>query len=843
MKDICILGFTVKHKLGEGGMAEVWYAENSIKKKVAIKVLKQEFVKMASVVARFENEATTMVGLNHPNIRQVLAYELVNDKPCIVMEYLEGEDLRQRLINGEKFSDTQLQNWWNECADALNYTHSKGVIHRDIKPSNIFITADGMVKILDFGIAKAQDNIAITQTGTQMGTLLYMSPEQVLDAKHIDFRTDIYSLAVSFYHLILGTAPYDADSSSAFEIQTKIVNEPLNLDSINLDWRQFLTGYLQKTPGNRPLLTHFNINGKSVDVDSTKADVQYSAKAETNSPKDVSASGNVVINPAWKFHDGMAVINKNGKFGFVNEKGIEIVPPKYDEVDVFNEERARFRNGKKWGFLDTNGNEIVPATYTGCKNFKNGLAAVSSGRNAGYIDLNGYIALPLKYVSAGSFESGNAVVTVKNQAGYVVYIIIDTQGNALTPECKQIDRFTDFPDVLLLTTYSSGKCGLYKNGSGIILPPEYGEVRQFDDKYFILRNSEKYGMFHINSGIVLPVKYDSIEIINGQNVAIENKKYYNVECQNETVSLSLNYELTNRAKKKSLLRKRIRIGLVVILMAVLISVGMIIRIINPFWLWSMQFSQITMVDTNNQYYIVKKGEKFGLVNNKKDIVIKCNYLQLDRVFKNYYRAKLGNKYGLIDIEEKIILPFEYDDIWGQQNGSINYINLENNDFRGVADVNAKIVVPVVYESIYFPRNDSLIIAKHKSKYGLINMNNEILLPFEYANITSFEDSCFLIKKRGKMGLYSKQDGLILHPKYEDIQSYSFGKFRYKIKANGLYGLTDKFGNILVPCEYDVIEGGIDFADLYKGEFRYSLDTKGNIKSNGRKIQVQKNLWD
>lgn len=757
------------------------------------------------------------------------------------MEYLEGEDLRQRLINGEKFSDSQLQCWWDECADALNYTHSKGVIHRDIKPSNIFITTDGMVKILDFGIAKAQDNIAITQTGTQMGTLLYMSPEQVLDAKHIDFRTDIYSLAVSFYHLIRGTAPYDADSSSAFEIQTKIVNEPLNLDSINNDWQQFLTGYLQKTPGNRPLLTHFNINRKSVDVDSTKADVPYSAKSETNSLKDVRASGNVVINPAWKFHDGMAIINKNGKYGFVNEKGIEIVPPEYDEVDVFHEGRARFRKGKKWGFLDTNGNEIVPATYAGCKNFSNGLAAVSTGRNAGYIDLNGYIALPLKYVSAGSFESVNAVVTVKNQAGYVVYIIIDTQGNALTPECTQIDRFNDFPDVLLLTTYSSGKCGLFKNGSGIVLSPEYGEIRLFDKEYkcFIMRNNEKYGLFHLNAGIVLPVKYDSIEIINNKWIAVENKEYFNIECNNRTVSLSLNHELTEKAKKRNVLRKKIIAGIVLLIVSILIT----IPIVNPVWYWSMKYSEAIPSDPSNQYYIVRKGEKFGLVDYKNNTMINCKYFYLSKVMNSYFSARVDQKYGLIDINDNVILPFEYDNISGYLHGKVSYMVLRNNDFRGVADVNAKIVVPVVYESIFFPRNDSLIIAKHKSYYGLINMNNEILLPFEYTNITSFEDSCFLIKKRGKTGLYSNQYGLILHPKYEDIQSYSFGKFRYKIKANGLYGLTDKFGNILVPCEYTVIEGGIDFADLYKGEYRYRLDTKGNIKSNGKTIQVKKNLWD
>jgi len=274
-----INGFTLLRKLGEGGMAEVWYAENKIKKAVAVKLIKEEFIKMPAVVKRFENEATIMVQLNHPNIRQVIDFGNINERPCIIMEYLEGKDLKEMLIQGGHFTDAQLQKWWNEIIDALNYTHEQGIIHRDIKPSNIFITQRGQLKLLDFGIAKVRDSISHTQTGTQIGTLLYMSPEQVRDSKHIDKKTDIYSLAVTFVHMLTGKTPYDITKDSDFDIREKIVYRPLKLDGIAPHWQLFLTPYLEKDFQKRPPLLPFTDaqiqtgTTESPKTDDTKIDI------------------------------------------------------------------------------------------------------------------------------------------------------------------------------------------------------------------------------------------------------------------------------------------------------------------------------------------------------------------------------------------------------------------------------------------------------------------------------------------------------------------------------------------------------------------------------------------
>lgn len=286
-----INGFTLQRKLGEGGMAEVWYAENEIGKPAAVKILSASLSNNEQIVERFHNEALVMVKLDHPNIRQVYGYGYIDNRHCIVMEYLEGDDLEALLKKGRRFTDEELSKWWNQIISALNYTHSKGVVHRDIKPSNIFLDNWGNVKLLDFGIAKLKESMSMTRTGTMMGTLMYMSPEQVRDTKNIDYRTDIYSLAVTFAQLVSGTAPYDATSSDDYTIRKGIVELPFDLSAVPAAWQGFLAPYLEKDPQKRPALRPFEVVPLSAKPETPrsggfeirptgKEDLQSSSKAE-----------------------------------------------------------------------------------------------------------------------------------------------------------------------------------------------------------------------------------------------------------------------------------------------------------------------------------------------------------------------------------------------------------------------------------------------------------------------------------------------------------------------------------------------------------------------------------
>ena len=265
MEGKTINGFELKRLLGVGGMAEVWYAENEIGKPAAVKMLNEDLSHNTQIVDRFRNEAVVMVKLDHNNIRQVYGYGTIDGRPAIVMEYLEGDDLKAMMKQGRRFKNDELVKWWNQLVDALNYTHAQGIVHRDIKPSNIFLDKKGNIKLLDFGIAKIRESISVTHTGATLGTLMYMSPEQVDDAKHLGPQSDVYSLAVTFVHLLTGKAPYDSTTMSDFKIRESIVYKPLDLSGVSTEWQDLLTPYLSKEPEKRPALRPFesvSLSGK-----------------------------------------------------------------------------------------------------------------------------------------------------------------------------------------------------------------------------------------------------------------------------------------------------------------------------------------------------------------------------------------------------------------------------------------------------------------------------------------------------------------------------------------------------------------------------------------------------
>jgi serine/threonine protein kinase len=175
-----------------------------------------------------------MASLDHPNITRVIDFDDQPNQLSIVMEFLKGEDLNQKIKREGALKETEIAKVFSQTLSAFQYAHEEGIVHRDIKPSNIFILPNGTVKILDFGIAKlfGQSN-EMTQTGTQMGTPIYMSPEQVKADKSIDHRSDIYSLGVTLYYALNGKPPYDSTTSSQFDIFNKIVYEPFTLSGVN----------------------------------------------------------------------------------------------------------------------------------------------------------------------------------------------------------------------------------------------------------------------------------------------------------------------------------------------------------------------------------------------------------------------------------------------------------------------------------------------------------------------------------------------------------------------------------------------------------------------------------
>ena len=244
-----ILHYKILEKLGEGGMGVVYKAEDTkLKREVAIKFLPHHISSNDEDRKRFEIEAQAAASLNHPNITTIHSIEESDSEVFIVMEYIDGIELKGKIKSGS-ISINEAVDIAIQIADGLEAAHKKGIVHRDIKSGNVMITKDGKAKIMDFGLAKVGKGTQVTKVGTTVGTVAYMSPEQTR-GEEIDNRSDIWSFGVLLYEMVTGKQPFKGDYDQAL-VYSILNEEPETAEISSTALRNIILKALEKEPVER----------------------------------------------------------------------------------------------------------------------------------------------------------------------------------------------------------------------------------------------------------------------------------------------------------------------------------------------------------------------------------------------------------------------------------------------------------------------------------------------------------------------------------------------------------------------------------------------------------------
>jgi len=243
--------YELEQLIGTGGMADVYRArDNLLGRTVAVKVLHPHFAKDPVFIERFRHEAQAAANLTQPDIVNVFDWGIEEGTYYIVMEYVQGRDLKAIILAGGPLLPERAVEIAMSICLALDAAHSHGVVHRDIKPQNIIVTNEGQIKVMDFGIARSTGGSAMTQTGTIMGTAQYISPEQA-QGRPADPRSDLYSLGVVLYEMLTGRVPFDGDNPVAIAYK-HVREDPLPPTLINPDISAELESVVMKALSKNP---------------------------------------------------------------------------------------------------------------------------------------------------------------------------------------------------------------------------------------------------------------------------------------------------------------------------------------------------------------------------------------------------------------------------------------------------------------------------------------------------------------------------------------------------------------------------------------------------------------
>ena len=279
--------YEIVQVIGAGGMGQVFKVRNTLSERVeAMKVALSNLEGSQEALERFQREIKVQAALDHPNIAKLHTAMTYGNQLLMFMEFVEGDSL-SKMVEAGPLPIASVTGYAAQALDALGYAHSKGVVHRDIKPANIMATPSGVIKLMDFGIARAKTDRKLTQTGSAVGSLYYMSPEQIRGADP-DPRSDLYSFGITMYELVTGKRPFAGNSD--FQIMSAHLQEspapPIDVvPGVSAELSDIILMAIAKDPDERfQSAQAFRAALMSVNVAAAPAPVAAPAKATAASP-------------------------------------------------------------------------------------------------------------------------------------------------------------------------------------------------------------------------------------------------------------------------------------------------------------------------------------------------------------------------------------------------------------------------------------------------------------------------------------------------------------------------------------------------------------------------------
>ncbi|ABS32582.1 Stk1 family PASTA domain-containing Ser/Thr kinase [Clostridium botulinum] len=325
--------YELLEKVGEGGMATVYKAKcHYLNRFVAIKILKEQFCSDKEFVEKFKREATSVASLSDNNIVNIYDVGSENNIHYIVMEYVDGKTLKELIVEKGKIDPKETVRISKQIASALVCAHRNNIIHRDIKPHNILVTKEGIVKVTDFGIAKASNSATITNSSKVMGSAHYFSPEQA-KGSFVDSRTDIYSLGIVMYEMLVGKVPFDGESPVSVAVK-HIQNEVVAPKEIDDKIPESLNSLVLKCLEKNPVKRYQTIKNLEEDL----------ARIENNE-NILNGSSNISENDVTRVMD-TAVINDKIKEMAQNDEYEDDDEEYEDDDEEIEDKKKRSNKGK-----------------------------------------------------------------------------------------------------------------------------------------------------------------------------------------------------------------------------------------------------------------------------------------------------------------------------------------------------------------------------------------------------------------------------------------------------------------------------------------------------------------